>query len=60
MKPAEYWAMSADDWHMANAVQAAWREGQQSATNDEQQQKAREERQSAWIDAAEALDGMTG
>lgn len=37
--------MSADDWHMANAVQAAWRDGQQSVMDEERKRKEREAKQ---------------
>ncbi len=49
LKPAEYWAMDAEDWHRANSVQAAWRAGQQAVIDEDRKRKERE----AWADAAQ-------
>lgn len=47
LKPAEYWEMDAEDWHMATWVQAAWRDGQQAVIGEERKRKEREARHAA-------------
>jgi hypothetical protein len=47
LTPGEYWEMDVEDWHMATAVQSAWRDGQQAVMDDERKRKERDARHEA-------------
>lgn len=62
LKPHEYWAMDAEEWHTANAVQAAYREGAEEAAEayrkDKEQQAERERKQRESEEKVRAKAGM--
>ena len=61
LKPHEYWAMDAEEWHTANAVQAAYREGADAAAEDHRkEQAAQAERERKQRESEERLRAKTG
>jgi hypothetical protein len=43
LKPHEYWKMDAEEWHIANDVQAAYRQGAESAVEEHRKSQERDQ-----------------